>query len=71
MGYINRISFEQGDVEMTAVERGRARCPRCMAWAEYRFLDWTDKLEYEVRCVGCGHVHSEVTAVSTARTAAA
>lgn len=55
-----------------AVERGRARCPRCMAWAEYRFLDCGDnKLEYEVRCGACSHVHSEVTVVSSAGTAAA
>lgn len=54
------------------VERGRARCPRCMAWAEYRFLDLGDnKLEYEVRCTVCSHVHSEVTAVSAPTTAAA
>lgn len=57
---------------MTAVERGRARCPRCMAWAEYRFFDRGDAgLEYEVRCGDCGHVHSEVTNVSTAPTVAA
>lgn len=55
-----------------AVERGRARCPRCMAWAEYRFLEWgEDRLEYQVQCDACGHVHSEVTVVPTTRTAAA
>jgi uncharacterized Zn finger protein len=55
-----------------AVEHGRARCPRCMAWAEYQFLErGHDKLEYEVRCADCGHVHSEVTVVPTATPAAA
>lgn len=55
-----------------AVERGRARCPRCAAWAEYQFLELADnKLEYEVRCAACGHLHSEVTLVCTAATAAA
>jgi hypothetical protein len=55
-----------------AVESGRARCPRCMAWAEYRFLDrGENKLEYEVKCGACGNVHSEVSVVSTATTAAA
>ena len=55
-----------------AVESGRARCPRCAAWAEYRFLDHGDnKLEYEVKCGACGHVHSEVTVVTSVPTAAA
>lgn len=55
-----------------AVESGRARCPRCMAWAEYRFLDHGDnKLEYEVQCATCGHVHSEVNIVSNMPFAAA
>lgn len=54
------------------VERGRARCPRCMAWAEYQFLDLGEnRLKYEVRCTVCTHVHSEVTGVSTAASAAA
>jgi uncharacterized Zn finger protein len=55
-----------------AVEQGHARCPRCMAWAEYRFLErGDDRLEYQVQCDACGNVHSEVTVVSTARTVAA
>lgn len=55
-----------------AVERGHARCPRCMAWAEYQILErGDDRLEYQVRCDACGNLHSEVTAVSTMRTAAA
>jgi uncharacterized Zn finger protein len=57
---------------MTAVEQGSTRCPRCAAWAEYRFLeDGTDKLEYQVRCGTCGHLHSEVTLIATAGVAAA
>jgi hypothetical protein len=50
-----------------AIETGRTRCPRCMAWTEYRFLDLGDnKLEYEVRCTTCGNIHSEVTVVTAA-----
>jgi hypothetical protein len=57
---------------MVAVEHGRTRCPRCMAWAEYRFLDrGDDTLEYEVRCGACDNVHSEVTGVSTGSPVAA
>jgi uncharacterized Zn finger protein len=57
---------------MTTVEHGRTRCPRCAAFAEYRFLEiGDDKLKYEVRCGSCGHVHSEVTPVSTAPPTAA
>lgn len=57
---------------MTTVEKGRTRCPRCATWAEYRFLEiGDDKLKYEVRCATCSHVHSEVTAVSTAGATAA
>lgn len=51
---------------MTTVEHGRTRCPRCAAFAEYRFLEiGHNKLKYEVRCGSCGHVHCEVTPVST------
>jgi uncharacterized Zn finger protein len=57
---------------MTAVEHGRTRCPRCAALAEYRFLEiGGDQLEYEVRCGSCGHVHSEITPISTAPATAA
>ena len=57
---------------MVALEHGRTRCPRCMASAEYRFLDrGDDTLEYEVRCGACDNVHSEVTAVSTGSPVAA
>ena len=61
-----------GGVSLMPVESGRARCPRCMAWAEYRFLDHGDnRLEYEVQCGACGHVHSEVTVVLNMPTTAA
>lgn len=44
------------------LECGTARCPRCMTYSEYRFLDHGDgTVEYEVRCHACAHVHSEVT----------
>jgi uncharacterized Zn finger protein len=57
---------------MAAIEQGRARCPRCAAFAEYRFLEiGGDKLEYQVHCDACGHVHSEVTPVSANPAAAA
>lgn len=54
-----------------AIEHGRARCPRCMAWAQYRFLERDDKLEYQVQCDACGNLYSEVTAASTVTTPAA
>jgi uncharacterized Zn finger protein len=57
---------------MVTVERGRARCPRCMSFAEYQFLDrGNDTLEYQVQCGTCGNVHSEISVVSTPTTAAA
>lgn len=57
---------------MVTVEHGRTRCPRCMSWAEYQFLDrGDDTLEYQVQCSSCGNVHSEVSPVSTPTTAAA
>jgi hypothetical protein len=57
---------------MVTVERGRARCPRCMQLAEYQFLDrGNDTLEYQVQCSSCGNVHSEVTVLSTSTITAA
>ncbi len=54
------------------VERGRTRCPRCMAWADYRFLENGENLlEYAVNCEACGNLHSEVASVPTAPPAAA
>jgi predicted Zn finger-like uncharacterized protein len=42
------------------VERGTARCPRCMVHADYRFVE-TDAgpLRYEVSCRSCGHEYVE------------
>ncbi len=37
------------------IERGQARCPRCVALAEYRFVERErDLIRYEVHCAGCG-----------------
>lgn len=44
----------------TVVEMGAARCPRCMAMADYRFYENGDDLLYEVSCRPCGNVYSEV-----------
>lgn len=45
---------------MSVVERGAARCPRCMALADYRFHESDDGLlRYEVSCRPCGNVYSE------------
>jgi hypothetical protein len=45
---------------MSVIERGAARCPRCMALADYRFLEKDDgRLRYEVSCRPCGNVYSE------------
>ena len=42
------------------VERGSARCPRCMVLTDYCFYEGDDgQLRYEVACQPCGHVHSE------------
>lgn len=55
-----------------AVESGRTRSPRCMVWADYRFLDRGDNtLEYQVPCQACGNLHSEVTVLWSATGAAA
>ncbi|CAM3151057.1 hypothetical protein MYSI104531_21070 [Mycobacterium simiae] len=57
---------------MTAVEQGRARCPRCAAWAEYQFLELGgDRLEYQVHCGSCRHVYSEVSPMLAPGAAAA
>jgi hypothetical protein len=46
---------------MSVVEMGAARCPRCMAMAEYRFYeDDRQHVHYEVSCAPCGNVHSEL-----------
>lgn len=42
------------------VERGKARCPRCVAVADYSFVELgPDLLRYEVNCAGCGEAHRE------------
>jgi hypothetical protein len=42
------------------VERGKARCPRCVAVAEYSFIELgPNLLRYEVNCVGCGETYRE------------
>lgn len=42
------------------VERGKARCPRCVAVAEYSFVELgPNLLRYEVNCTGCGETYRE------------
>lgn len=49
-------SVEAGSI----VERGEARCPRCMAVAEYAFHEADGGiLRYEVSCSACSHVYCE------------
>jgi hypothetical protein len=44
------------------VERGMARCPRCVAVSEYSFTECDiDYVRYEVRCPRCSEVYIEVT----------
>lgn len=55
----------------SVVERGAARCPRCMAVAEYRFLEGeSGSLRYEVTCRPCGNVHQEICPTTTGPVAA-
>jgi hypothetical protein len=43
------------------VERGLARCPRCVAVADYTFVEsGPNCLRYEVRCGRCGEEYREV-----------
>lgn len=49
------------DVSMV-VERGLARCPRCVAVADYVFIETgsaSGGLRYEVRCRKCGECYGE------------
>lgn len=47
------------------VERGSARCPRCVAVAEYAFIESElDVVRYEVHCRSCGEVYSEVNSLA-------
>lgn len=44
------------------VERGVARCPRCVGIAEYSFTECgTESVRYEIRCARCSEVYIEVT----------
>jgi len=43
------------------VERGLARCPRCVAVADYTFIEsGPNSLRYEVHCGKCGEAYREV-----------
>lgn len=43
------------------VERGLARCPRCVAVADYTFVEsGSNSLRYEVQCGKCGESYCEV-----------
>ncbi len=43
------------------VERGVARCPRCVAVADYVFVECgPDAIRYDVRCRRCGEMYSEL-----------
>lgn len=43
------------------VERGLARCPRCVAVADYTFIEsGPNSLRYEVDCGKCGEAYREV-----------
>jgi hypothetical protein len=49
------------------VERGSARCPRCVAIADYTFVESElDVVRYEVHCRSCGEVYSEVSSLAPA-----
>lgn len=42
------------------VERGLARCPRCVSMADYVFIESVPHgMRYEVRCRKCGERYSE------------
>jgi len=52
------------------VERGSARCPRCVAIADYTFVESDlDVVRYEVHCRSCGEVYSEVSSLAPAQPA--
>jgi hypothetical protein len=49
------------------VERGLARCPRCVAVADYAFIEGElDMFRYEVHCRSCGEMYSEVNSLAPA-----
>ena len=46
--------------DMKVVERGLARCPRCVAIADYSFVECgPNSIRYEVKCQRCGEAYSE------------
>ena len=46
--------------DMKVVERGLARCPRCVAVADYSFVECgPNSIRYEVKCKRCGEAYSE------------
>lgn len=52
---------------MSVVERGTARCPRCMALADYVFQEGDGGfLRYEVSCTLCSYVYVEDCVSSSA-----
>ncbi|KAA0080582.1 hypothetical protein CIW52_23550 [Mycolicibacterium sp. P9-64] len=49
------------------VERGSARCPHCVAVADYTFIESElDMVRYEVHCHACGEVYSEESSLAPA-----
>lgn len=49
------------------VERGSARCPHCVAVADYTFVESElDMVRYEVHCHSCGEVYSEESSLAPA-----
>lgn len=57
---------------MSVVERGTARCPRCMVQADYSFQEGDGGfLRYEVSCQPCGYVYVEDCAAPSADAPAA
>ena len=57
---------------MNVVERGTARCPRCMALTNYCFHETSGGiLRYEVSCEPCGHVYVELSGPHAAEPTAA
>ena len=50
------------------IERGHARCPFCVAVAEYRFIERERNLiRYEVHCGGCGERYREKLGAAVVR----
>lgn len=46
------------------VERGLARCPRCVAVADYTFIEsGPNSVRYEVHCGKCGEAYREFNSV--------